>query len=69
MKVAAALLLAFVVGASARWFDIPSPAPPKLIGALLVAAMTLGYVTVDALLARRAAESGSAAPAATDENA
>jgi len=30
-------------GPSCRWIDIPLPSPPKLQGALLVVAMTLGY--------------------------
>lgn len=38
--IAASLL----IGASCRLLDIPSPAPPKLQGALLVVAMTLGYL-------------------------
>lgn len=38
-------ILGFGVGFTCRWFDIPSPAPPKLMGALLVIAMTLGYIS------------------------
>lgn len=44
------LLLGFVVGAGCRRFDIPSPAPPRLIGACLLLAMTVGFVTADHLL-------------------
>ncbi|WP_166365668.1 DUF1427 family protein [Pseudomonas akapageensis] len=33
-----------LIGAGCRWFDIPSPAPPTPFGALLVVAMTIGYV-------------------------
>ncbi|HSS69668.1 MAG TPA: DUF1427 family protein [Casimicrobiaceae bacterium] len=33
-----------MIGAGCRYFDIPSPAPPRLIGALLLVAMTLGFV-------------------------
>ncbi|MGH7872787.1 MAG: XapX domain-containing protein [Candidatus Binatia bacterium] len=36
------MLLGLLIGARRRWFDIPVPSPPKLIGALLVAATTLG---------------------------
>jgi XapX domain-containing protein len=36
-----------------RWFDIPLPAPPKLVGALLVVAMTTGFVGTDLLLESR----------------
>jgi XapX domain-containing protein len=38
------LLLGLVVGAGCRFFDIPSPAPPRLIGAGMLLAMTLGFV-------------------------
>ena len=44
------LLLGFVVGAGCRRSDIPSPAPSRLIGACLLLAMTVGFVTVDHLL-------------------
>jgi len=37
-------LLAFLVGALCRRFDVPLPAPPKLFGAVLVVVMTLGYL-------------------------
>lgn len=44
------LLLGLVIGAACRIFDIPSPAPPRLIGACLLLAMTAGFVTADDLL-------------------
>ncbi len=37
-------LLAFLVGALCRRFDVPLPAPPKLLGAILVVVMTVGYL-------------------------
>ncbi|HEY9101966.1 DUF1427 family protein [Chitinimonas sp.] len=37
-------VLGTVVGALCRWLDIPSPAPPSPVGALLVVAMTAGFV-------------------------
>lgn len=52
--VASALLgsaLGLLIGFGCRWFDIPLPAPPRLVGALLVVAMTLGFVATDAMLA------------------
>ena len=52
MKNAIALALAFAVGAACRWFDIPVPSPPKILGALLVVATTLGYLAVDRFLTR-----------------
>ena len=50
MKSAIGLLLAFAVGAACRYFDIPVPSPPKLLGALLVVATTLGYLAADRYL-------------------
>jgi len=44
------LALGLVVGAGCRFFDIPSPAPPRFIGACLLLAMTLGFVLADHLL-------------------
>lgn len=38
------IALGFAIGAACRWFDLPLPAPPKLVGALLVVAMSLGFV-------------------------
>ena len=44
------VMLGLGVGAGCRWFDIPSPAPPRLIGAALLLAMTCGFVLADAML-------------------
>ena len=44
------IALGLIVGAGCRFFDIPSPAPPRLIGACLLLAMTLGFVTADHVL-------------------
>lgn len=47
-------MLGFLLGAGCRWFDIPVPSPPKLLGALLVVATTIGYMTADNYLAKPA---------------
>ena len=47
MKSMIGILLAFALGFSCRAFGIPSPAPPLVLGALLVMAMTVGYIAVD----------------------
>ena len=44
------LVLGLVIGAGCRYFDIPSPAPPRLIGACLLLAMTVGFATADYIL-------------------
>ena len=55
VKVAMGLLLGLGIGALCRFLAIPSPAPPLLPGALLVLAMTLGYIVADRWLCRRQA--------------
>jgi XapX domain-containing protein len=47
MKILIGLLISFLVGAGCRFFDIPSPSPPVLPGAILVVAMTFGYTLTD----------------------
>lgn len=54
-KLLAGIALALGIGAAARLAGLPAPAPPALVGALVVVAMTLGYVLADRWLARRPA--------------
>lgn len=61
MKAGIGLVLAFAVGFACRAFGIPSPAPPVILGALLVMAMTVAYIGVDRWMgkpARQAANCG-----------
>ena len=44
------ILLGLTIGAGCRYFDLPLPAPPKLVGALLVVFMTSGFLLTDAVL-------------------
>ena len=44
MKMAIGFLLAFVIGALCKIAGIPVPAPPAIMGALMVLSMTSGYV-------------------------
>ena len=55
IKIAAGIVLGTLIGAGCRWLDIPLPAPPKLMGALLVVAMTLGYMATDRFLSQHPA--------------
>ncbi len=45
-----AVALGLGIGVGCRWFDLPLPAPPKIVGALLVVSMTLGFILADRLL-------------------
>ena len=53
MKAIVGLILGLLIGIGCRCFDVPVPSPPKLLGALLVVAMTVGYMATDKLLATR----------------
>ena len=53
VKIVLGLLLGVAIGAGCRWFDIPVPSPPRLVGALLVVAMTVGYTATDKLVAAK----------------
>jgi XapX domain-containing protein len=64
IKMIVGIILALLIGSGCRWFDIPAPSPPKLAGALLVAAMTVGYMATDKLIATRFSSKG---PATTRE--
>lgn len=44
MSEALGILLAFLIGVGCRWFDLPLPAPPRIVGALLVVATSLGFI-------------------------
>ena len=55
MKIAIGLLLAFAIGIACRGSGVPLPAPPVLIGALLVVAMSAGYAVTDRWAQHRAA--------------
>lgn len=46
------LVLGGLIGVGCRWFDLPLPAPPRIVGALLVVAMTLGFLGADIALAQ-----------------
>jgi XapX domain-containing protein len=54
MKILVGAIVAFLVGAGCRYFDIPVPSPPVLPGALLVVAMTIGYSATDRALSSSA---------------
>jgi len=41
------LVLGFIIGLGCSFLAIPVPAPPVLVGALLVVAMTVGYSVTD----------------------
>ena len=58
-KIIVGLILGLVIGIGCRCFDIPLPGPQKLIGALVLLSMTLGYLGTDYLLVRQSKKTGS----------
>lgn len=51
VKLFVGIILGLLIGVACRWFDIPAPSPLKLTGALLVVAMTVGYMVTDRIIA------------------
>lgn len=56
MKLLVGVVIGLLLGAVCRRFDLPVPSPPNLMGALLVVAVTIGYVATDWAMGRQAAE-------------
>ncbi len=53
MKIVIGLLLAACVGIGCRWFGIPLPGPPAIMGAAMAVAMASGYTATDYFLTRQ----------------
>ena len=53
VKIVIGLVLGFGIGLVCAVAGIPSPAPPVLIGASVVLAMTIGWTLTDRMFARR----------------
>ncbi|WP_189485619.1 DUF1427 family protein [Asticcacaulis endophyticus] len=53
LKIVIGLVLGFGIGFGCRVSGIPSPAPPVITGALLVVAMTVGWILTDRRLSHR----------------
>jgi XapX domain-containing protein len=52
IKILIGFVLAFLIGVLCRVADIPVPAPPALMGALLVMSMTVGFLAMERFEAR-----------------
>jgi XapX domain-containing protein len=68
MKIAFGLLLAVCVGIGCRWFGIPLPGPPAIMGAAMAVAMATGYTATDYLLKRNPDPAPPAASVVTDQS-
>ena len=67
MKIAIGILLAVCVGIGCRWFGIPLPGPPAIMGAAMAVAMATGYTATDCFLARKSSSTPPPANVATDQ--
>jgi XapX domain-containing protein len=52
LKLGIGLVLAVCIGIACRWFGLPLPGPPALMGAAMAVAMASGYTATDYLLTR-----------------
>ena len=68
MKIAIGLLVAVCVGIGCRWFGIPLPGPPAIMGAAMAVAMATGYTATDYFLTRKSNPPPPPANVATDQS-
>jgi XapX domain-containing protein len=68
MKIAFGLLLAVCVGIACRWFGIPLPGPPAIMGAAMAVAMATGYTATDYFLKRNSDSTPPAAKVVSDQS-
>jgi XapX domain-containing protein len=55
MKIVLGVMIGLLIGVGCRFFQIPLPGPPAILGAFLAVAMATGYTVTDKFLATRAA--------------
>src|SRR5258705_11472109 len=67
MKILIGLVLAVCVGIGCRWFGIPLPGPPAIMGAAMAVAMATGYTAADYFLTRKSNAAPPAANVTTDQ--
>ncbi|MFO0576418.1 MAG: XapX domain-containing protein [Polyangia bacterium] len=60
------IVLALCIGVGCRFFGIPLPGPPAILGAILAVAMATGYTLTDRFMARRAASSAGSPALSAD---
>jgi XapX domain-containing protein len=53
-KIICGVVVGVLIGVGCRFFEIPLPGPPAILGAFLAVAMATGYTVTDKVLAARA---------------
>ena len=61
------IVLGLIIGFSCRWFDVPLPSPPNIVGSFLVVAMTVGFMTADQMLTHKAVDKNTGVAALLQE--
>jgi XapX domain-containing protein len=56
VKTVCGVVVGLLVGVGCRFFEIPLPGPPAILGAFLAVAMATGYTVTDKLLTARMAD-------------
>jgi XapX domain-containing protein len=54
VKIVCGVVVAVLIGVGCRFFEIPLPGPPAILGAFLAVAMATGYTVTDKILTTRA---------------
>jgi XapX domain-containing protein len=62
LKLLIGLVIAVIVGIGCRWFGLPLPGPPAIMGAAMAVAMATGYTATDYLLTHNRSVTTSPAP-------
>jgi XapX domain-containing protein len=52
-KIVCGVVVGVLIGVGCRFFEIPLPGPPAILGAFLAVAMATGYTVTDRVLASR----------------
>jgi XapX domain-containing protein len=56
VKIVCGVVVGVLIGVGCRFFEIPLPGPPAILGAFLAVAMATGYTVTDKLLTARTAD-------------
>jgi hypothetical protein len=59
IKILAGLILSLFIGSACRWFGDSTAWATKLVGALLIVSITVGYLATDKLIAARVSSKAS----------
>jgi XapX domain-containing protein len=54
VRIVCGVVVAGLIGVGCRFFEIPLPGPPAILGAFLAVAMATGYTVTDKILTARA---------------